>query len=116
MLYYLKDCHISTLKLKLIVLYALNILDLGLTLFLLQTGYILEVNPFMTIILADQFLIFTLKLLLPGLLFSYLFSYLQRANSFHLFISNQFILILILLYSFANALHLIWFFLLAHLY
>ncbi len=115
MLQLAKSYEFSTLKLKLILIYLLNFLDLAFTLLLLQTGYMMEANPIMASVLHDPLLTISLKLLLPACLFFYMVIRLQCATLSRLKLSNYFIMGLMLFYSFINLLHLIWFLLLSYL-
>lgn len=61
MFQFIKQSSLSTIKIKLIILYILNISDILLTLILVRTGLIIEANPVMASIIENSFATFLLR-------------------------------------------------------
>lgn len=80
MFQFIKQSSLSTIKIKLIILYILNISDILLTLILVRTGLIIEANPVMASIIENSFATFFVKGIIPALLFIYLYYRLQSAT------------------------------------
>lgn len=108
MLVYVKDYSLENLKNKLIVLYVLNVTDIVLTLFLLNTGYYTEANILMTSAVQSYAASFSLKVLLPAILLLYVCYRLKSANEQQLKNSNIMISGITVLYAIINLSHLVW--------
>ncbi|MGL4373220.1 MAG: DUF5658 family protein [Turicibacter sp.] len=106
---YIRNFEVNNLASKLGFLYLLNITDLIFTLILIQTEYIVEANPLMNSVLSNSLATFLVKLLLPAVLFLYLYVRLQSATLPQLKLSNYFITALMIFYLGINLLHLLWF-------
>ena len=109
MFQFIKQSSLSTIKIKLIILYILNISDILLTLILVRTGLIIEANPVMASIIENSFATFFVKGIIPALLFIYLYYRLQSATPKMIKLTNFCIFILLGFYFFINCLHLLWF-------
>ena len=114
MFQFIKQSSLSTIKIKLIILYILNISDILLTLILVRTGLIIEANPVMASIIENSFATFFVKGIIPALLFIYLYYRLQSATPKMIKLTNFCIFILLGFYFFINCLHLLWFILLTY--
>ena len=114
MFQFIKQSSLSTIKIKLIILYILNISDILLTLILVRTGLIIEANPVMASIIENSFATFFVKGIIPALLFIYLYYRLQSATPKMIKLTNFCIFILLEFYFFINCLHLLWFILLPY--
>ncbi len=114
MFQFIKQSSLSTIKIKLIILYILNISDILLTLILVRTGLIIEANPVMASIIENSFATFFVKGIIPALLFIYLYYRLQSATPKMIKLTNFCIFILLGFYFFINCLHLLWFILLPY--
>ena len=108
MIAFFKDFSLTGIRKKLIIIYILNVLDIFLTLVLIRTGYFMEANPLMALLIDDSFFAIALKSFLPALLCTYLYVRLKKAADMQLKTSNCFIGGLLLLYTCINILHLIW--------
>ena len=109
MINFMKQYQLPNLKLKLILLYLLNLTDIIFTVFLLKTGVIIETNPLMAIILKSELYTFFIKGVLPALLFLYLYMRLKTASLHMVRLTNYCLLALLCFYLSINLLHLIWF-------
>lgn len=98
----------STLKTKLILLYLLNITDIIFTLLLVNTGLAVEANPMMAIVLNEPTMTFLVKVILPALLFIYLYLRLKKANERMTRLTNLGLLSLLLFYLIINLFHITW--------
>ena len=114
MFQFIKQSSLSTIKIKLIILYILNISDILLTLILVRTRLIIEANPVMASIIENSFATFFVKGIIPALLFIYLYHRLQSATPKMIKLTNFCIFILLGFYFFINCLHLLWFILLPY--
>ena len=114
MFQFIKQSSLSTIKIKLIILYILKISDILLTLILVRTGLIIEANPVMASIIENSFATFFVKGIIPALLFIYLYYRLQSATPKMIKLTNFCIFILLGFYFFINCLHLLWFILLPY--
>lgn len=107
---YIKNCTLGNLKNKLIILYLLNVTDLILTMFLLETGYFKELNIFMIKKLESIDASILYKVLLPGILLTVLYLRMKRATKKQLMRSNFLLNGIAMIYGFINISHLIWIF------
>ncbi len=98
----------SNLKTKLILLYLLNITDIIFTLLLVNTELVVEANPMMAIVLNESIMTFLVKVILPALLFIYLYLRLKTANEKMIRLTNLGLLSLLLFYLIINLLHITW--------
>ena len=114
MFQFIKQSSLSTIKIKLIILYILNISDILLTLILVRTGLIIEANPVMASIIENSFATFFVKGIIPALLFIYLYYRLQSATPKMIKLTNRCIFVLLRFYFIINCLHLLWFILLPY--
>lgn len=103
---FLQRCNSSTLRIRMLLLYALNILDMVVTKFLLQTGKFREVNPVMALALQNDWAILLLKVLLPAAFLLYLDHRLREADAWHLKLSARVLEALIAAYCIVSVMHL----------
>ena len=109
MINFIKQYQLPNLRLKLILLYLLNISDIILTLLLLETGIIMEANPIMSEVMESNLFTFIIKGVLPAILFIYLYVTLKTASIEMIRLTNYCLLSLLGFYLSINCLHLIWF-------
>lgn len=95
---FLKSHNLQNLRKKLSLTYLFMVLDIILTIFLLDTGYAFEANPLMKSVVTSPFYSFLIKILLPALLLLYLSIRMKSATDRQLKISNYFINTLNLFY------------------
>lgn len=103
---------VKNIRIKLMLLYLLNVIDIICTLVLIHSGFYMEVNPIMVQVIHNQSASLILKVLLPALLLSYIALRINKATDHQLKISNLLINIITLVYIVINLLHFIWFLLL----
>ncbi|MFV0498395.1 MAG: DUF5658 family protein [Candidatus Fimivivens sp.] len=103
---FMKRCTSSGVRFRMLLLYALNVLDMFITKFLLQTGKFREINPVMALALQSDWATLILKLLLPAALMIYLDRRLKTVDTWHLKLSARALEVLIAAYFIVTALHL----------
>ena len=103
---FMQRCTGSGVRLRMLLLYALNVLDMVLTKFLLQTGKFREINPVMALALQSDWATLLLKLLLPAVLMAYLDRRLRQVDARHLRLSAHALEALIAAYAAVSLLHL----------
>lgn len=106
---FIRRYQLSNLKIKLLLLYLLNISDISLTIILVNTGLIIEANPLMANIITNSIATFFIKVLLPAVLFVYLYIRLKTATVKMIKLTNYCLIGLIGFYLIINVLHLVWF-------
>lgn len=103
---FMQRCTSSGVRIRMLLLYALNILDMVVTKFLMQTGKFREMNPVMALALQSDWATLLLKLLLPAVLMAYLDRRLRAADARHLKLSARVLEVLIAAYCIVSVLHL----------
>ena len=106
---FIRRDQLSNLKIKLLLLYLLNISDISLTIILVNTGLIIEANPLMANIITNSMATFFIKILSPAVLFVYLYIRLKTATVKMIKLTNYCLIGLIGFYLIINVLHLVWF-------
>lgn len=106
---FIKNYSLQNIKNKLLILYILNVTDIIFTLFLLSTGLYMEANNLMSNAVQSPIISFILKIVLPGILFIFIYFRMKKATTNQLKQSNLFINGAIILYTFINISHLICF-------
>ena len=106
MIAFINGYTLKNLRVKLLILYILNIFDIIFTILLLNTGYFMEVNVFMARVVQNPIVCFTLKIMLAGFLLVILYKRMKNATEKQLKRSNVFINSILFIYSFINILHL----------
>lgn len=106
---FIRRYQLSNLKIKLLLLYLLNISDISLTIILVNTGLIIEANPLMANIITNSIATFFIKVLLPAVLFIYLYIRLKTATVKMIKLTNYCLIGLLGFYLIINVLHLVWF-------
>lgn len=109
MIVFIKNYNLENIRNKLAILYFLNITDMICTLLLLNSGFFIEINPFMIKVVQNLSTSFILKIVLPAVLLLYLSLRISRATDSQLKISNIIINIATITYAFINISHLVWF-------
>lgn len=116
MLTFIKTYDLTNIKRKFQLLYALNVSDIIITLFLYNTGLFEEANSLMAAMIDSNILSLGVKLLIPGALLYFLHYRIQSATISQLNKSNIILNIAILGYVIVNLMHLMWIILLPILY
>lgn len=98
---------LSKIRIKLAVLYLLNVIDIVFTLLFVETEYFIELNPFMKNIVQDSTSALVIKCVIPAVLLGYLAIRLQKANEKQINISNYIINIILLAYIAINVMHIV---------
>jgi len=93
---------------NLVIIYALNVLDLLMTLFLQNTGRFKEANPVMAVFISDTLGAMAAKIIVPALLCVYLAVRMNGASPEQLEKSHSGIVWLMIFYIGVNMLHLVW--------
>ena len=106
---FIRRYQLPNLKIKLLILYLLNISDISLTIILVNTGLIIEANPLMANIITNSIATFFIKVLLPAVLFIYLYIRLKTATVKMIKLTNYCLIGLLGFYLIINVLHLVWF-------
>ncbi|HAN44445.1 MAG TPA: hypothetical protein DCP97_03545 [Ruminococcaceae bacterium] len=96
---------VASIRLKLVVLYLLNIIDMLMTDILLRTGCFYELNPFMRLIYNKPINFYIVKSVLPAILVAYLIIRVKRTKQSSLLISNLLINVIFAVYICINAAH-----------
>lgn len=109
MIAFIKNCSLQNLRIKLAILYFLNVTDLICTLLLLSTGLYIEGNSIMAEVIKYPLLTLVLKLILPVTLLIILYFRMHRATKQQLKKSNSLINITTAIYALINISHFIWF-------
>ena len=107
MLHDLKSNKLLKLKYKIFSLYLLNVLDILFTLYLLNTGMFIEVNPIMIKIVSNTYISIIVKIVFPALLLLALYIRIQSASLKQLIISHRIINIILIFYTSINISHII---------
>lgn len=113
MISFIKNYNLNSIKVKLILLYILNVLDISLTVLLLRTGFFVEANYFMSSIVTSPLRYILIKILLPAILLICLFIRIKSATQHQLKKSNYCINIITGVYVFIDLSHVLWLFLIA---
>lgn len=108
MIDFMKNYSLENIRNKLLILYVLNVADIIFTILLLNTGFYIEANIFMSKALENPFIGLMLKVILPALLFVFIYFRIQKATAHQLRKSNFFINGAIAFYTFLNMTHIIW--------
>ena len=113
---FIKNYSIQNIRIKFILLYVLNVVDIIFTISLLRTGYFAEVNLFMSKVVQSLPASILLKVILPVILLCYLYRRILTANAAQRRASNIGINVSLTIYSLVNLSHLVWVALLFMLY
>ncbi len=103
---FMQRCTSSGVRIRMLLLYALSILDMLITKFLLETGKFREINPVMALALQSDWATLLLKLFLPAVLMAYLYRRLKMVDARHLRLSARALEVLIAAYCIVSMLHL----------
>jgi hypothetical protein len=106
----LKNSDLNSIKLKLIILYLLNVSDIIFTIFLVNTGVFMEVNLIMApLVYNNQVLSLLIKIVAPVFLLLCLFYRMRKgATGKQLFQANIIIIFSVIFYGIINVFHIVW--------
>lgn len=104
---FIKSSNLKNIKIKLIIIYLLNVTDIYFTLFLLKTGMFIEANLIMRSVVKCGFYSVLVKILLPFILLSYIYVRIREAAPIQLKHSNVIINFILFLYFFVCSFHLL---------
>lgn len=106
MIGFINGYTIKNLRVKLLILYILNVLDIIFTMLLVNTDYFIEVNVFMARVVQNPIVCFTLKIIFVGFLLYFLNKRMKHATEKQLERSNIILNSILFIYSSINILHL----------
>jgi hypothetical protein len=109
MIDYAKNYSLENIKNKLVVVYILNVTDIIFTLLLLSTGFYMEANIFMVKAVESIPSSFLLKVVLPAIMFTFIYFRIRNATEQQLKKSNILINGVLIIYALINVSHLVWF-------
>ena len=109
MIGFFKGYSIEIIKIKLLMIYFLNVADLIFTLLLLSTGYYFEANILMAKVVNNTAATLLIKIILPAILLAVLYLRIKIATNKQRKISNYVINPVAILYIMINIFHFIWF-------
>lgn len=108
MLTFIRNDSLEAIRSKLIILYILNVTDIIFTLFLIDTGYFIEANSFMSGVVQSTTGSLLLKAVLPAALILFLYIRFKDAHYKQLKYSNYIINAALGLYVLINLSHVFW--------
>ncbi|MFZ5352977.1 MAG: DUF5658 family protein [Bacillota bacterium] len=108
MLAFIKDYSLQKIRIKLVILYALNVSDLLLTLLLISTGCFIEANYLVASLMRNPAICLLAKIALPAVLLLHIFLRIKKATVAQLLSSNKIVLAAAALYVLINLSHLFW--------
>ncbi|WP_315674097.1 DUF5658 family protein [Clostridium sp. 19966] len=111
MVQFIKGSDLKNIKVKFMIIYFFNVLDIMFTLFLLKTGMFEEGNIIMQPIVKNSFSAIFIKIILPLVLLIVLYCRIKKATLLQLKYSNIIILFLTFLYLIICSFHVIFSFL-----
>lgn len=95
-------------RIKLVLIYILNVTDMLFTRFLLSTGYFAEANPLMKSVMGSGFFSVVFKVVLPLFLLGFLGFRLRKASARQLETADRVLGLCMLGYFAVNGSHIIW--------
>ena len=96
------------ITIKLIVLYALNVMDILFTSFLVSTGFFIEANPIMAALMNNALITVLFKIAMPAIIFVFLGVTLREATEKLRRSANRLIGMLLVVYIGVTLLHFSW--------
>jgi hypothetical protein len=106
-----KNSDLDSIRIKIIVLYLLNVSDIILTILLINTGLFIEANLIMApIVYNNQPLSLALKIIVPLILLAAVAFRMRKASVKQLFQANIIVTIFLIYYGLINISHAVWFF------
>lgn len=108
MIGFIEGYKLANLRIKMLVLYLLNVTDMLLTFLLLSTGYFIEANILMAMIVENSIPCFVIKVVFIALLLKYIGIRMEKATIKQLRQSNLLINGILILYILVNTLHFTW--------
>ena len=108
MIKYLQNYELSNIRNKLICIYILNVTDIAFTLYLKSTGFFIEANPLIALLLKSTPAALAVKAALPAALVAFLYLRMRKASESQLKKSNYYLLAILLIYALINILHIVW--------
>ena len=106
---FFKDYSIEIIKIKLFMIYFLNVADLIFTILLLSTGSYFEANILMAEVVKNTAATLLIKIILPAILLAVLYLRIKKATNKQRRISNYVINPVAILYIIINIFHFIGF-------
>lgn len=101
------NIDLNNIRLKMLLVYLLNIIDIFFTLIFSNTGMFIELNPFMQNIITNQGLAILIKCVVPAILFTVIYFRMKKATPRQLAISAVIINAILIFYLAINLLHII---------
>ena len=108
MMAFIKNYSLENIKNKLLILYILNVTDIIFTLLLLSNGLYMEVNTLMAKAVQSPTASLALKVILPAILFIFIYFRMHKASAKQLKQSNLIINFATAVYVVINVSHIIW--------
>jgi len=108
MIAFFKRYAYPDITIKLIVLYALNVMDILFTSFLVNTGFFIEANPIMAVLMNNALVTVLFKILMPAAVFVFLAVHLRHAAEKLRRSANRLIGMLLVVYIGVTLLHISW--------
>lgn len=102
---FVKEKSLYRIRMKLGIIYILNLFDILLTLLFVETNQFIELNPLMKNIVHNSTMAMVVKCVIPAVLLGYLAIRLQKANEKQLRVSNVFVQAILILYIAINIIH-----------
>ena len=93
---------------KLIMLYALNVMDILFTQFLVGTGFFMEANPLMALLMGNALVAVLFKIAFPAIVFVFLAERARHATFAQRRTTSRLINLLLIVYAAVALLHVAW--------
>lgn len=105
---FIKACTLKSIRIKLWLIYFLNLTDVIFTIFLINTGYFTETNLIMKNVINNSIISISIKGLVPLFLIVILCLRIKKASTRQLYLSNILVMICFLCYTVVNMSHILW--------
>lgn len=105
---FIRDYSYTKIKRKFVLLYVLNVIDIVLTLLLLETGMFIEANGIMEGIVTNPVISMLIKVGVVGVLLIIVYKRMIRATKKQLKIASYILNFAIGIYIIINISHLVW--------
>lgn len=104
----IKAVLLYRIKHKLLILYLLNVIDIIFTMFLMHTGYFIELNIVMRYILESPFLSVLVKTIVPIILITFIWKRIAAASLKQLFVTSNVVFFSVIIYLLIILNHIFW--------
>lgn len=104
----IKAVLLYRIKSRLLILYLLNVIDIIFTIFLVHTGYFIEVNIVMRYILASPSISVLVKTIVPVILIIFVWKRIAAASLKQLLITNNVVFFSVIIYLLIILSHIFW--------